>query len=262
MHKPIKGMRNALFTCWPPLLIVRLQCSAVRVGLTIIQAAMENAVQDWSSSSNAVGTRWAPHVHLVKRVQMASPTLDELAVCELVSANLKALRKQHRLSLEELSRQSGVSRAMLGQVEQGKSVPSIKILWQIAQAMGVTVSWFLQSQESDKAVLLQPDPAVPALLPEGKGELRSLRAGGEGGLDAFYELRLAPGSAASLPAIALARRVNVAVANGVLHVDVEQATYRVHPREALQYEVGHTLAWRNAGPSHVQAFITVSVLQR
>jgi transcriptional regulator with XRE-family HTH domain len=223
---------------------------------------MENAVHDWSTSSAALGTRWAPHVHLVRKVQLGSPSLDELAVCELVSANLKALRKQHRLSLEELSRQSGVSRAMLGQIEQGKSVPSIKILWQIAQALGVTVSWFLESQESDKAVLLQPDPSVPAQLPEGKGELRSLRAGGEGGLDAFYELRLAPASAYSLPAIALPRRVNVAVASGVLHVDVEQATYRVHPREALQYEVAHTLAWRNAGPAHVQAFITVSVPQR
>jgi transcriptional regulator with XRE-family HTH domain len=227
---------------------------------------MDNAVHNWSSSAAAaaaaVGTRWAPHVHLVRKIQLGSASLDEQAVCELVSANLRVLRKQHRLSLEELSRQSGVSRAMLGQVEQGKSVPSIKILWQISQALGVSVSWFLQSQENDKAVLLQPDPAEPALLPEGKGELRSLRAGGEGGLDAFYELRLAPGASASLPATARVRRVNVAVATGIVHVDVEQATHRVHPREALQYEVSHALAWRNAGPAHVLAFVTVTALSR
>jgi transcriptional regulator with XRE-family HTH domain len=223
---------------------------------------MDIAARDWTPSTAPVETRWAPHVQLVRKVQPASPSLDEQAVCELVSANLRSLRKHHRLSLEELSRQSGVSRAMLGQVEQGKSVPSIKILWLIAQALGVTVSWFLQAQESDKAVLLQPDPSAPALLPEGKGELRSLRSGGEGGLDAFYELRLAPGSSASLPAMARARRVNVAVSSGILHVDVEQATHRVLPREALQYEVTHALAWRNAGPAHVQAFITVSTVLR
>ena len=161
-----------------------------------------------------------------------------------------------------LSRQSGVSRAMLGQIEQGKSVPSIRILWQIAQALGVTVSWFLQRQAHERTVLLQPDPASPAELPAGKGELRSLRASGEGNLDAFYELRLAPGASATLPAIARSRRVNLVVASGTVHADVDQATHRVHVREALQYEVAHTLAWRNAGPAHAHAFVTVCVVER
>lgn len=223
---------------------------------------MDTAARTWTPDASPTGTRWAPHVKLVRKVQSAQPSVDEQAVCERVAENLRHLRKQHRLSLEELSRQSGVSRAMLGQVEQGKSVPSIRILWQISQALGVTVSWFLQSQETHQAVLLQPDPQSPTQLPPGKGELRSLRSGGEGVLDGFFELRLAPGASASLPPIAKSRRVNVAVASGVLHVDVEQATHRVHGREALQYEVTHALAWRNAGPAHVHAFVTITAVDR
>jgi len=224
---------------------------------------METAARSWIPETSSPGTRWAqPPVQLVRKVQSAEPSLDEQAVCERVADNLRHLRKQHRLSLEELSRQSGVSRAMLGQIEQGKSVPSIRILWQISQALGVTVSWFLQNQDTHQAVLLQPDPHAPQQLPQGRGELRSLRSGGEGALDGFYELRLAPGASASLPAIAKGRRVNVVVAAGVLHVDVEQATHRVHAREALQYEVTHALAWRNAGPAHVQAFLTIAVHER
>jgi hypothetical protein len=30
----------------------------------------------------------------------------------------------------------------------------------------------------------------------------------------------------------------------------------------LQYEVSHALAWRNAGPAHVLAFVTVTALSR
>ena len=219
---------------------------------------MDAETQNWPTTLTPIATRWSGNAQLVRRIQSGDASLDEEAVCELVSSNLRQMRKQSRLSLEELSRQSGVSRAMLGQVEQGKSVPSIRILWQISQALGVSVSQFLQPQDVDQAVLLQPDPTSPERLPEGKAELRSLRASGEGALDGFYELRLAPGASANLPAIARHRRVNVAVASGVLHVDVEQATHRVHAREALQYEVGHTLAWRNAGPAHVHAYITVS----
>ena len=52
-------------------------------------------------------------------------SVSEAVVCSLVGRNLRRLRRQQRFSLEQLAAHSGVSRAMLGQVEQGKSIPSI-----------------------------------------------------------------------------------------------------------------------------------------
>src|SRR5579859_404207 len=55
----------------------------------------------------------------------------------VVGKNLRRLRTQRGLSLERLSRASGVSRAMLGQVELGQSAPTINVLWKIARALGI-----------------------------------------------------------------------------------------------------------------------------
>src|SRR5262245_47190505 len=58
----------------------------------------------------------------------------------VVGANLRRLRVQRGLSLEKLAQSSGVSRAMLGQIELGRSAPTINVLWKIARALDVTFS--------------------------------------------------------------------------------------------------------------------------
>ena len=45
----------------------------------------------------------------------------------VVGANLRRLRTKRGLSLEKLSQLSGVSRAMLGQIELGQSAPTINV---------------------------------------------------------------------------------------------------------------------------------------
>src|SRR5471030_1385669 len=62
----------------------------------------------------------------------------------LVGVNLARLRAERQLSLDALARASGVSRAMLAQIESGRSVPSIKVLHKIASALKVSVAAFLR----------------------------------------------------------------------------------------------------------------------
>lgn len=185
------------------------------------------------------------------------PAVNDAAVLTLVGRNLRRLRKQHRLSLEELARQSGVSRAMLGQIEQGKSIPSIKTLWQVAQALGVSVSWFLEAGDSAQVLLIAPPADSPATLRAGEGELRSLQHTGDSVRDAFYELRLAPGAELSLPAATSVRRINVAVSVGLLDVHVDDAVHLVHAREVLQYEAADALLWRNPGHLDAHAYVVI-----
>jgi transcriptional regulator with XRE-family HTH domain len=200
---------------------------------------------------------WMPSAWDARRPAPARPGVNDAAVIGLVGANLRRLRRQHRISLEELARQSGVSRAMIGQVEQGKSMPSIKTLWQVAQALGVSVAWFLEPDEGRHVLLIPAPEQSPEILAPGEGELRSLLQAGDVLTDAFYELRLAAGGALSLPASTQLRRVNVAVATGTLQVEVNDTRHQVHPREALQYGSAEALVWRNLGQVQVQAFVTI-----
>lgn len=191
---------------------------------------------------------------------VGKPGVEEQVVLSLVGGNLKRLRKQHRLSLDDLASRSGVSRAMLGQIEQGKSIPSIKTLWQVSQALGVSVSWFLEASHEAPVLLLQPPADSPFTLPPGEAELRSLQHLGDVAGEAFHELRLAPGSSLRLPISQVPRRIHVTVATGVLDVMLGEVRHLVRPREALQYEASHELLWRNHGQVQVQAFVLIRTL--
>jgi DNA-binding XRE family transcriptional regulator len=78
---------------------------------------------------------------------------DEVA--RLIGGHLRRLREQHGLSLERLAQRSGVSRAMLGQIELAKSVPTITVLLRIAGAFGVPITAFLERGDAAFETLLQ-----------------------------------------------------------------------------------------------------------
>src|SRR5438067_6275688 len=64
-----------------------------------------------------------------------APKPPETDLTASVGKNLRRLRTDRGLSLEQLAKLSGVSRSMLGQIELGQSAPTINVLWKIAQAL-------------------------------------------------------------------------------------------------------------------------------
>jgi transcriptional regulator with XRE-family HTH domain len=62
------------------------------------------------------------------------------ALLTTISTNLKRHRTRQGHSLERLARLAGVSRAMLSQIETGKSVPTISLLLKVADALGVPIA--------------------------------------------------------------------------------------------------------------------------
>ena len=73
----------------------------------------------------------------------------------VLGRNLRRLRTSQGHSLERLAKQSGVSRAMLGQIETGKSVPTIALLWKVANALHVPFANLLQTEVARGAVVLR-----------------------------------------------------------------------------------------------------------
>ncbi|KTD18088.1 DNA-binding transcriptional regulator [Legionella jordanis] len=65
-----------------------------------------------------------------------------------IAQYLKTLRQRHGWSLERTARETGVSKAMLGQIERQESSPTVATLWKIATGFRVSFSSFLE--ESNK----------------------------------------------------------------------------------------------------------------
>lgn len=63
-------------------------------------------------------------------------------VIQAVGQRIKELRSQRRLTLEEVAERSGCTPGFLSQIERNKAVPSISMLFAIAEALDTRVSDF------------------------------------------------------------------------------------------------------------------------
>lgn len=73
----------------------------------------------------------------------------------VVGSNLRRIRTSRGLSLERLARASGVSRAMLGQIELGQSTPTINTIWKIARALNCPFSVLITNQPAGETKVLR-----------------------------------------------------------------------------------------------------------
>src|SRR5579863_338424 len=71
-----------------------------------------------------------------------------------VSSTLKALRQARGWSLDKAAEETGVSKAMLGQIEREESSPTIATLWKIASGFRTSFSSFIEEvpERSDEPV--------------------------------------------------------------------------------------------------------------
>lgn len=65
-----------------------------------------------------------------------------------IGENLKELRKSRGLSLDQTAELTGVSKAMLGQIERGESNPTVTTLWKIATGLLVSFSSLIDDSKA------------------------------------------------------------------------------------------------------------------
>lgn len=65
-----------------------------------------------------------------------------------IGEKLRAIRQVNKMSLRELASKADISASMLSQIETGKVFPSVRSLYDIATALGVTVDYFFPEQEN------------------------------------------------------------------------------------------------------------------
>ncbi len=58
-------------------------------------------------------------------------------ISQVVAENLRKLRQDRKLSLQDLSELCGVSKSMLGEIERGSSNPTINVIWKIANGLRI-----------------------------------------------------------------------------------------------------------------------------
>jgi transcriptional regulator with XRE-family HTH domain len=163
----------------------------------------------------------------------------------VVGENLHRLRTQRGLSLEKLAQVSGVSRAMLGQIELGQSAPTINVLWKIASGLGVTFSALITAQQRAGALVLRAQQARLLTSSDRKFTSRALFPVNEPRRVEFYELRLSPGGVEHAEAHAAGTVENLVVADGAIEIEAGGHRHTLETGDAIMFEADAPHVYRN-----------------
>lgn len=176
----------------------------------------------------------------------------------VVGANLRRLRLRRGLSLEKLAQKSGVSRAMLGQIELGQSAPTINVLWKIARALDVTFATLMQARESGGPTVLKKSQAKVLTSQGGQFSSRALFPFDGPRRAELYELRLAPGAEETADAHAPGTLENLVVSEGQLHLVVGKDTHRLDTGDAIVFEADVPHTYANPGSKECVMYLVMT----
>ena len=70
-----------------------------------------------------------------------------------IGTTLKNIRKEMHINLDTAAKLTGVSKAMLGQIERGESAPTVLTLWKISTGLKVSFSHLISNTETESTVV-------------------------------------------------------------------------------------------------------------
>lgn len=185
-------------------------------------------------------------------------TEKETDVAAALGRNLRRLRTRRGLSLERLARLSGVSRAMLGQIELGRSVPTILLLNKVARALEAPLTAFIAADGRSDVAVLRRENARVLVSHDGGYRARPLTPGDAERRVDFQEVRLRPG-AVDHPALRPSGALkNLAVAHGALELEVGGEAVRLNDGDAASFDAGRPHVVRNIGAVDAVFYVVVT----
>jgi transcriptional regulator with XRE-family HTH domain len=185
------------------------------------------------------------------------------ALSVALAKNLRQLRQKRGFSLERFSKISQVSRAMLGQIETGKSTPTINTVALIARALKVSISTLLTGEMPLTTVVkVQAVSTDAASAEEGPSsrviaEWRDL-SGAE-----IHEISLAQGRSKSFAPASEGIKKSLVVTAGTLGIEIDdEPPVTLSDGDAIIFCANQNHALRNVGLVEAKALLVISGVDR
>ncbi|GMV14134.1 MAG: hypothetical transcriptional regulator [Polyangiaceae bacterium] len=197
----------------------------------------------------------------VEEHQPEPPSRQPPAVSDLtpiLGVNVRRLRGERGWSLQHLADESGVSRAMLGQIELGQSAPTINVLWKISSALSVPFSALLSQVEDSPVTVLSASRSRTLRSRDGKFASRALFPADRPRHVEFYELRLAPHAAEHAEAHAPGTSENLIVTSGALELTVGSDRRLLHAGDAIFFLADSPHVYRNVSSEEAVLYLVMT----
>lgn len=164
----------------------------------------------------------------------------------IVGENLKRLRTERSWTLDIVAGMTGVGRQTLGQIELGRTVPSLGTLWKIARAFDVPFSVLLAQPTNPGTRIFRRSNARPIVDADGRFSSRALFSPDDKGRFEFYELFLAARAREEAEAHAPGTRENLLVTQGRLVLELGKETFELGKGDAIAFTADVPHAYVNA----------------
>lgn len=175
-----------------------------------------------------------------------------------VADNVAQHRADRGWSLAKLAEASGVSRAMLNQIERRQSVPTINVLWKIATALDVPFSALLEQPRELAPTVLRASKAWTLTAQDGAFVSRALFPLSGARQTEFYRLTLEPGVEEPADPHADGTTENLAVHAGRVEVEVDGAVHTLEAGDAIQFAADVPHVYRNPGEEVATAYLVMT----
>ncbi|WP_224363377.1 helix-turn-helix domain-containing protein [Hyalangium versicolor] len=189
--------------------------------------------------------------------EVAHPDADQ-DLAPVVGRNLRKLRVQRGLSLERMAKASGVSRAMLGQIELGQSAPTINVLWKIARALDLPFSALITTTGGAGTRLMRSSQAKRLTSHDGRFVSRALFPFDEPRRVEFYELQLKGHSEERAEPHPPGTLENIVVTRGTVELEVGTERHLLTTGDAILFEADKPHVYRTVGPEDAIMYLVMT----
>jgi quercetin dioxygenase-like cupin family protein/DNA-binding XRE family transcriptional regulator len=198
-------------------------------------AAGRNRYQTIFTSIKQILTRGFPPA-MVTTIQQNNPALE-------LGSKIRSLRQRLKRTLDDTATAAGISKPFLSQVERGLASPSITSLAGIAQALGVTVQYFVDTPSEERSVCRGDQLKFFGFADSANLFARLTNLTGGRQLEAIL-VRMPPGQKRS-EVTTHAGEEFVYVIDGEVSLTLEGKTFVLHAGDSAHYESTVPHSWVN-----------------
>ena len=168
----------------------------------------------------------------------------------IVAKNIRRLREENKLSMDELSRLSGVSKSMLAQIERGDGNPTISTLWKISNGMKVPFD-ALTVRPENLYQIVKTSEIQPLLEDNGKVRNYPVFPDDENRRFAVYYLELEEGSFWESEPHLKGTTEFIMVFAGKVEISADGQKFEVEKGESIRFKADTIHSYKNVGDEQV-----------
>lgn len=180
-------------------------------------------------------------------------------VKKLIGRKLKSSRLKRDKTIQELASLSRVSSNMISRIERGLTTPSVEILMKLADALGLSLSYFVEEAQKGSSVVFTPaGKGEPIFFFEDKHQITSLMQGlRDPGFSVFVDT-LEPYCDSGEGGMVHTGEEFAMVLEGTISFYIEDDLFELKQGDSIGFKATIPHRWQNNSPAEAKILWVVS----